>query len=108
MKGKEIEASFSGSPEGLSFFRTRTAFPMYDSGIVMMASKGTKSVVIHSLFAVAMLPAIISPFSLSTVMGNEASKYHGPRALPRTVNVLPVTAPGEGRSTTMLSLVALL
>ena len=106
--GKDIEASFSGIPEGLSFFKIIVAGPMYDRDILTSALNSTNFSVIQSPSAFAGPFQSTFPFLSKTRTGKEASKYQVPRAFPMTLNCLPVTAPGYGRSTTIRSSVAFL
>src|SRR3989344_8624678 len=61
-----------------------------------LALKGTNSVVIQSSSACAIpCPTVLLSLSL-TCTGNDASKYHVPRASPFTVNVFGTDAPERG------------
>src|SRR3990167_1795349 len=101
--GMETESSFSGIPEGLSRKRTTVAGPEYVPSRVTVAVNVTRSVVIHSPCAWA-IPCPMKLLSLSTIlMGNEASKYHGPGADPETTKIFPTVELAFGEVTTTLA-----
>src|SRR3989344_2891714 len=63
------------------------------------AENGTNSSVIHSPLAVARPRPTTVPSGSCTSTGNDASKYHTPRASPVTMNSLKTVAPGNGSVT---------
>jgi len=103
-KGNDREASCLGSPDGLSFSNSNVTLPVYDLGIVMVALNGTKFVVIHSSVACATKIASTAPFLSKSLIGNDASKNHVPRAFPLTINSFPTEAPGRGDVTSIRSI----
>ncbi len=95
---------FCGSPDGLSFLNTSIPWlPAGWAGNVRVAVKGTKSSVIHSHWAWATTVVIRTLFASRSSIGNDASKYHGPRARPVRVIGLVIAVFGSGEVTSIIS-----
>lgn len=90
--GTLTSASYSGSPEGLSFMKTTSPPP--DTGAIKesVAFQGTKFSVIHSPSACPYPCPITLPFLSRIFIGNDASKNQFPRACPVTVSGLKIAS----------------
>lgn len=97
-----ILSSYCGKPDGLSFLNTSVPVdPAGWGGNVSTTIKGTKSSVIQSDCAWAMAVVMRTLFWSRSSIGNDASKYQNPRALPVIVNGLVICWPTTGEKTSI-------
>lgn len=97
-------SSFSAKPDGLSLCSVSVPYCVSGSSKLRFAVKSTKSSVVQSLWALAVVDPISVPFSSLRVIGNSASKNQVPRAFPVIVSGLEIVAVGRGESITIMSI----
>ncbi len=101
--GTVTSSEFSGSPEGLSRKRIKSAGPEYFSLSVIAALNATGPFIVQSLCACPCAVAIKLSFGSRTCIGNTASKYQPFGATPAISNDCPTVEPECGKVTVTLA-----